>query len=97
MKKFIYATIGPYIMEYDLELDTVVNKINTENAKKVCIQLPDGLKPKAGEITKFLESKTKAEIIIWLGSCFGACDLPIEVESLGVDLLIQWGHSEWPS
>jgi len=37
-------------MEYNLELDKAVEKIKQENAKLVCIQLPDGLKPRSGEI-----------------------------------------------
>jgi len=78
-------------INYDLELDKAANKILKEKAKLVCIQLPDGLKERATEISKFLEEKTKATIIIWLGSAWGACDIPI----LDVDLLIQWGHSDW--
>jgi len=80
---------------YDLELDAVQNKIKAEKAKTVCIQLPDGLKPQAGEIAKELQKRTKAKIIIWLGRCWGACDAPLEVNRLGVDLIVQWGHSEW--
>ncbi|MBI4143819.1 diphthamide synthesis protein [Candidatus Woesearchaeota archaeon] len=82
-------------MEYDLELENVANQIKKENAKLVCIQLPDGLKPKAEEIANYLEEKTGCQVLIWLGSCYGACDLPLEVERMGVELLIQWGHSEW--
>ncbi len=82
-------------MQYNLELDKAVERIKKENAKTVCIQLPDGLKPKAGEIQKYLSEKTKATIIIWLGSCFGACDVPTQVQNVGDDLLIQWRHSEW--
>ncbi len=82
-------------MQYDLELDNVVRKIRAEKARLVCIQLPDGLKPKAAEIQEAIEKGTQAEVIIWAGSCFGACDVPFQVKSLGVDLLIQWGHSEW--
>ncbi|PIN76258.1 hypothetical protein COV18_00465 [Candidatus Woesearchaeota archaeon CG10_big_fil_rev_8_21_14_0_10_37_12] len=83
------------LQKYDLELDKVEQKIKAENAKTVCIQLPDGLRPLAKEITDQLEKNTGAKVIIWLGSCWGACDLPIEVNRLGVDLLVQWGHSEW--
>jgi len=36
-----------FIMEYDLELERAAGLISSEKAKKVCIQLPDGLKPKA--------------------------------------------------
>lgn len=82
-------------MEYDLELDRVIEQIKKQKAKLVCIQLPDGLKPKAGEIQKQIEENTDAQVLIWLGSCYGACDTPPELEKQGVDLLIQWGHSEW--
>lgn len=80
---------------YDLELDSVEAKIKAENAKTVCIQLPDGLKPYAKKIVEDIHKRTGATVLIWLGSCWGACDVPLEVNRLGVDLLIQWGHSEW--
>lgn len=82
-------------MEYDLEIEKAVQKIKIENSKMVCIQLPEGLRPRAKEIADELEQKTGAVVVIWLGSCYGACDIPLQVELLGVDLLIQWGHSEW--
>ena len=82
-------------MEYNLELEKAAELIRKEKAKLVCIQLPDGLKPKAKEIVDRLKQETEADFIIWAGSCFGACDIPTEVERLGVDLLIQWGHSEF--
>lgn len=81
-------------MNYDLELQKAIDKIKKEKAKLVCIQLPDGLKPKAKEITDILRKKTSAKIIIWAGSCFGACDTP-KIEHLDFDLLIHFGHSEW--
>ena len=80
---------------YKLELGKAVEKIKQNSAKKVCIQLPDGLKPRAKEIQDFLKNKTDAEIYIWMGTCFGACDLPLGLDTAGIDLLIQWGHSEW--
>ncbi|PIN80306.1 hypothetical protein COV11_04300 [Candidatus Woesearchaeota archaeon CG10_big_fil_rev_8_21_14_0_10_30_7] len=80
---------------YDLEIESAVQKIKDGNAKIVCIQLPEGLKPKAKEIIEKLEKQTSATIITWTGSCYGACDIPTQVENLGVDLLIQWGHSMW--
>ena len=42
-------------MHYDLELGKAVEKIKQEKAQTVCIQLPDGLKPKAGEIQEYLQ------------------------------------------
>ena len=82
-------------MEYNLEIDKAVDEIKKQDAKTVCIQLPDGLKPNAAEIKKEIEEKTDSNVVIWLGSCYGACDVPTQVETLGVDLLIQFGHSEW--
>lgn len=78
-------------MEYDLELERVAKEIRKKRAKEVCIQLPDGLKPRATEIAEYLEKNTKAKITIWAGSCFGACDIP----NVKADLLIQWGHSSF--
>ena len=82
-------------MTYNLELQKVIKTINKQKAKLVCIQLPDGLKPNAKEIQEEIEKKTKATVLIWAGSCFGACDVPLQLKNLGIDLLIQWGHSEF--
>lgn len=82
-------------MQYDLELEKAISKIKEEGSRLVCIQLPDGLKPYATDIQQQIEKSTSAKVVIWAGSCYGACDVPLEVQRLGVDLLIQWGHSEW--
>ena len=80
-------------MKYDLELKRIVNVIKKNRYKTVCIQLPDGLKPKADVIKNKIEKLTKARVLIWAGSCFGSCDVPNLKQK--VDLLIQFGHSEW--
>ena len=79
-------------MEYDLKLNRIVKEIKKHKVKTVCIQLPDGLKNKAIEICNFIEKNTKAKCLIWLGTCYGACDIP---ELKDVDLLIQFGHSDF--
>ena len=81
--------------DYNLEIDRIVELINEKGYKKICLQLPDGLKPRAQEIVDTLFEKTTAQVLIWAGSNFGACDIPLEVERLGVDALIHFGHSEW--
>jgi|TARA_Y100000310_G_C20635398_1_gene790866 diphthamide biosynthesis enzyme Dph1/Dph2-like protein len=78
---------------YNLELNRVVKEINENKAKLVCLQLPDGLKAKANEIEAEITAKTSAKVMIWLGSCFGSCDLPLGLERLGVDLVISFGHN----
>lgn len=85
------------MISYNLELKKAVSQIKKAKAKLVCIQLPDGLKPCAGEISDYIEKNSKAKAIIWLSSCFGACDLPSGLENLGIDFVIQWGHTtfEW--
>ena len=80
---------------YDLELDKVIERIKKDNAKVVCVQLPDGLKPRVKEIQQAIEKNTDSKVIIWMGSCYGACDVPLQVERIGVDLLVQFGHSTW--
>ncbi len=77
---------------YNLELEKAIKEIKKQKANSVCIQLPDGLKPKAKEIADKIKEKTSAKVTIWAGSCFGACDTP---NLKDIDLLIQWGHSEW--
>ncbi|MCK4650465.1 hypothetical protein KAT36_04515 [Candidatus Pacearchaeota archaeon] len=76
---------------YELELGRVVSEIKKSEAKTVLLQLPDGLKPWGPAISDYLKGETDARISIWLGACFGACDLP---ES-DADLVIQFGHAPW--
>jgi len=80
-------------MGYDLELSKVVQEITKSKGKLVCIQLPDGLKPQAMMIVDTIQAETGARVLIWLGSNFGACDIPLGVKNLGVDLMICWGHN----
>lgn len=88
-------TISELEQEYDLELARIIAIIKREKARKVLIQLPDGLKLKATEIVDKLEKQLPdVEFYIWFGSCFGACDVP-EVNEKDFDLIIQFGHSAW--
>ena len=80
---------------YNLELERVIAKIKESNAKTVCIQLPDGMKPKADVIEESIVKETGARVLIWLGSNFGACDVPLGLKNLHVDLLISWGHNRF--
>jgi len=84
-------------LDYDLEKDQMVEEIKKNNAKMVLLHLPDGLKPKAKELQEIIEKNTEAAVIIWGGSNFGACDLPVDSERAGVDLIVHFGHSAWLS
>ena len=89
-------TIKDLERNYDLELNKVISEIKKRKAKLVLLQFPDGLKHYATAIVDSLEEKTSAQFLIWLGSCFGACDTPVEVGNLKpkIDLMIQFGHNE---
>jgi len=84
--------------EYELELPKIAKAIEKQKAKKVLLQFPDGFKIYATEIQKKLENllgKNPAKFFLWFDSCFGACDLPLETSKLGIDMIIQFGHSNW--
>ncbi|MBN2566508.1 diphthamide synthesis protein [Candidatus Woesearchaeota archaeon] len=85
--------MGP--ADYDLRIDEAISTIRQEKAKRVLLQLPDGLKPKAAEIQRAIRKETDTEVLIWAGSCFGACDRPVAAKNMGCDLVIQWGHARW--
>ncbi|MEM0465383.1 MAG: diphthamide synthesis protein [Candidatus Pacearchaeota archaeon] len=88
-------TISEIESIYDLELERIIKTIQKEKAKRILLQFPDGMKPYSLTIANEIEEKTKAKCFIWLGTCFGACDIPLEVEKQGIDLIIQFGHSPW--
>ena len=91
--KFINPELRNNSMNYDLELERAASYIKEKKAKTVCIQLPDGLKQHSKDIADYLEKETSAEILIWLGECFGACDIPIGLDKMKIDIMIQWGHN----
>jgi 2-(3-amino-3-carboxypropyl)histidine synthase len=81
-------------LDYDLELDKVVEKINSKNIMNVLLQFPEGLKGIALNVKDYLEDNTKANILISGDPCFGACDIPYETNTFGIDLIVQFGHSQ---
>ncbi|MCK9595864.1 diphthamide synthesis protein [Candidatus Pacearchaeota archaeon] len=91
----IKKTIEELQEKYDLELEKVVSNIKKAKAKLVLLQFPDGLKQYATAVVDYLREKTNAEFLIWIGSCYGACDTPTGIEKLKpkIDLTIQFGHN----
>ena len=78
---------------YNPTVEKAIEHIKRTDAKTVCLQLPDGMKTYAKDIEYKLSSETGARILIWLGSNFGACDIPLGLNRMGIDLLISWGHN----
>jgi 2-(3-amino-3-carboxypropyl)histidine synthase len=81
------------VNQYDFEEERVKQEISKLKAKRVLIQLPEGLKPEALRLAKIVEKF--ALPIVSADPCYGACDLATaEAESLGADLIIHYGHSK---
>jgi diphthamide biosynthesis enzyme Dph1/Dph2-like protein len=80
---------------YKLDLDKLISTIKQQKAKQVLIQLPDGMKQKANLVVDAVEEQTSAKAFIWLGSCYGSCDLPLGMDILNIDLVVQWGHNKF--
>ena len=87
--------------KYDLQLNKIINEIKRTKAKLVLLQFPDGLKPYATSVVDYLEEKIngktsgKVNFLIWMESCYGACDTPTGLENIKpkIDLVVQFGHS----
>jgi 2-(3-amino-3-carboxypropyl)histidine synthase len=93
MKEYNLQDLEKY---YNLDLEKVIAQIKKQKAKLILLQFPDGLKQYATSVVDHLREKTNAEFLIWLGSCYGACDTPTGIEKIkpSVDLVIQFGHNE---
>ena len=79
---------------FDFEDERVKQELLKLRAKHVLIQLPEGLKPEALYLAKTIK-KFGALPIVSADPCYGACDLATsDAESLGVDLIIHYGHSK---
>lgn len=82
--------------DYDLELPKLFAEIERTGAKRVLLQLPDGLKQYADRLLAAVRSRyPDVVVVLWSGSCYGACDAPLHARNLGFDLLVQFGHSPW--
>jgi 2-(3-amino-3-carboxypropyl)histidine synthase len=78
----------------DFEEERIKQEIVKLDAKRVFLQMPEGLKPEAPKLAKIVE-KTGALAIISADPCYGACDIAVsEAEGLGVDLIVHFGHAK---
>lgn len=80
---------------FDFELETVSRWISDGGYASVALQMPEGLKIRAPEISEFIEGETGAVPVIVGRPCYGACDL---FDYHGwADALVHFGHSPIPS
>ncbi|MFH1978296.1 MAG: diphthamide biosynthesis enzyme Dph2 [Candidatus Aenigmatarchaeota archaeon] len=78
-----------------MDLDNVLKKIKEKKAKRILIQVPEGLKTTVQKFAEELEAN-EIEVIISCESCYGACDLmDAEAKEMGCDLILHIGHTDF--
>ena len=78
---------------HNLEERRLKEEIKKYQAKRVLLQLPEGLKPEGPRLASIAE-EAGAVAVVSADPCYGACDLAIQdAESLDVDLIIHYGHT----
>ncbi len=79
---------------FDFEEERIKLEIANTGAKRVLLQLPEGLKLEGPRLAKIIE-KMGAIPIISADPCYGACDIATnEAQDLGVDLVVHFGHAK---
>ncbi len=78
------------IAGYDFDIGKANEELARLEAKKVMLQVPDGLRRRTYQITSELD----AEVTVWGGTCYGACDLPLDIGDN--DALVHFGHTCLP-
>ena len=81
---------------FDLEEDRLLAEITGRGARRILIQLPDGLKNEGLRLAALVRGKTNAEAFISAAPAWGACDLSLDAAlRLRADLLVHYGHNEF--
>ena len=76
-----------------INLNKAIDELKEQKAKKILLQIPEGLKTKVEGITKDLEAEG-FEVITTMDPTFGACDIKSEeAKQLGCDALLHLGHN----
>ncbi len=73
-----------------------IKEIKKRKAKKVGVQVPEGMKTQAPKIAEAIEKETGALALTFIDPCFGACDIADwKAKALGLDLLVHFGHERF--
>lgn len=77
-----------------IDAERVLPALRKIGAKKVLVQIPEGLKPSASAYVEALAAGG-VDAAVFIEPCFGACDLrDREAKALGCDALVHVGHSD---
>ncbi|MBU2615559.1 MAG: diphthamide synthesis protein, partial [Nanoarchaeota archaeon] len=82
-------------MTLDFEKDKLVLELKERKPKKVIVQLAEGIKQNAPEISEIIEG-LGIECIFSGETCWGGCSIAVqEAETLDADLIVHFGHAEF--
>lgn len=80
-----------------IELKQAIKDLKKLKAKKVYLQIPEGLKIKVDELATELENNG-LEVVTGMDPCFGACDIKqSEAKMLGCNAILHLGHTQFVS
>jgi len=82
------------LVEYSFEIEKLAQILKFMQAKRVLIQLPNGLKPYASHIEKLLKSMLpNISIFFSGGDAYGPCDIAFdEAKLINADVIVHYGH-----
>jgi len=91
--------MSSFCEDYDFELKRVASIITATKARRILIQLPEGLQRcvdmVVSELRKYVEDDTS--ILVSLNPSYGACLVDeYTADSVKADLIIHFGHLEYP-
>src|SRR6059036_4080543 len=81
---------------FDLDDDRLLAEITGRGARRILIQLPDGLKNEGTRLAGLIRGKTGVDVFVSAVPAWGACDLSLDAAArLKADLLVHYGHNEF--
>ena len=83
-------------MLFNLQIDTIESWIRGRGFTSVALQLPEGLKLRAIELSDTIFKDTGAKVVILGYPCYGACDLFTNYKAYA-EGLVHFGHSPIPN
>ncbi len=86
---------GGYPVEIEKDISDIISRLEAMKAKRIALQLPDGLKPYSFDY--FNKLSGKFDIVLMASPVYGACDIGSPDIYGNVDCIVQIGHSTIPN
>ncbi|UCH89148.1 MAG: diphthamide biosynthesis enzyme Dph2 [Thermoplasmata archaeon] len=85
--------------EFTIDLSKLVDECKTKMPTRLAVQIPPALQRHSAELSKAIADNCLVDVFMISRPSFGACDLPDfnKLKELGVDLLVNLGHTELPN